>query len=91
MTDDFANNVIPWHFYNTKTLEDAQSLSTVKDQAELERKITARRGWVTKGLNRIELDKKYHEQFKIQGKESPTYIPISDSAITYLKHHLTFT
>ena len=70
MTDDFANNVIPWHFYNTKTLEDAQSLSTVKDQAELERKITARRGWVTKGLNRIELDKKYHEQFKIQGKES---------------------
>ena len=70
MTDNTAEEQIPWHFYNTKSLEDAQELSKVTDLNDLQRRAVSRKGFVTRAINRIENDKNYFEAIKVQGKQS---------------------
>ena len=70
MTDEYADELIPWHFYNAKTLEDANVLRQVSDLNDLQRRATARKGFVTRALNRISGDKAYHDKFKLKGKQS---------------------
>jgi len=69
MADDLTEEIIPWHFYSTRVNTDADLLKQVNDQRDLERRITARKGWITKALDRVKADKAYHEQFKLKGKE----------------------
>ena len=49
MADDTLEEIIPWHFYTSKTIEDAELLANkVNDQNDLDRRITARKGGITK-------------------------------------------
>ena len=68
--DEYADQLIPWHYYNQKTLEDAKILDQVTDLNDLQRRATARKGFVTRALNRISGDKTYHDKFKLKGKIS---------------------
>ena len=70
MTDNNADELIPWHYYSTKTLEDAKVLNKVTDLPDLQRRATSRRGGVTKALNRINRDKEYYDKFNLRGKQS---------------------
>jgi len=69
MADDTIDEIIPWHFFNAKTLEDAEELSKIKDQKDLERRLSARKGWLTKALERVKADRDWNFQFKLTGKE----------------------
>ena len=69
MADDTLEELIPWNFYTTKTVADCQLLAKVNDQNDLERRITARKGWITKALNRVQADKEWFERTKLTGKQ----------------------
>ena len=67
MADDRLDEIIPWHFYNAKIIEDGELLSKVKDLNDIERRITARKGWMTRALERVKADKVWSEEFKLTG------------------------
>ena len=72
MADDNIEELIPWHFFTKKTVEDAELLAKINDQNDLERKITARKGWITKALHRVEADKVWFDKTKLKGKQPDT-------------------
>ena len=70
MTDNTAEEQIPWHFFNTKTLRDGEELAKVGDLTDLQARAISRRGYVTRALKRIQSDKEYFEKIRVQGKQS---------------------
>ena len=44
MTDKEADEQIPWHFFNTKTLRDGEELAKVGDLTDLQARAISRRG-----------------------------------------------
>ena len=72
MADDNLEELIPWSFYTSKTVADAELLAKINDQNDLERRITARKGWITKALHRVEADKVWFDKTKLKGKQPDT-------------------
>ena len=70
MADDQFYEVIPWQFCNTKIVEDADLLKQVKELNDIERRITARKGWLTRSMERIQDDKEWNEKFHLTSKEA---------------------
>ena len=85
MADDYAEELIPWHYSSAKLRADAELLREVKEQKDMDRRITARKGWVTRALDKIQLDQEYDSKFQLKGKE--VYERYNDSK-TYLEERM---
>jgi len=79
MADDNLEELIPWSFYTSKTVADAELLAKINDQNDLERRITARKGWITKALHRVEADKIWFEKTKLTA--IPDFSEMDDSPV----------
>ena len=70
MADDYAEEIIPWPYSSAKLRADAELLREVTEQKDLDRRITARKGWVTRAIDRVKSDQTYDLTFNLKGKEA---------------------
>ena len=64
--------IIPWKYSSTKIDNDALELLKLKveDETTLSHRISARKGWFSRAMERIAKDEEYHKKFGITGKQS---------------------